>query len=225
MTRAAHNEWKRTAAEDFELLKHHLDLPPDHDLSTQTGPLGRLFRRYVALLKCLEPLIAEDVCSKCHEQAELGECDACLRRWSARFELDKIDAELASWLVDDGALSEHPLGGSLSEWRRDLRKRRIAAVAKLEAADGRDWNPILLRLPTEAQREAVRIRNESLEARLRRELWLNHGHTQLYEGDDGQMLCGECAPRFDYKRLPIDSLQRQVDRVRYLRAKAILDPA
>ena len=40
---------------------------------------------------------------------------------------------------------------------------------------------------------------------LRRLLWLNHGHGNLY-GDDGEMQCAEC--RLDYKRDNIELIEK-----------------
>lgn len=74
-------------------------------------------------------------------------------RRDAEHALTEIDAEVASWFVYDGQLSERPLDGALSAVGRSLRVRRLAAVARLEAAGGRDPNPCFLREPTQAQRD------------------------------------------------------------------------
>lgn len=46
---------------------------------------------------------------------------------------------------------------------------------------------------------------EQIERRLRRELWLGHGHDALY-GDDGEMQCSKCLPVYDYKRAPLEQV-------------------
>ncbi|GAF78963.1 unnamed protein product, partial [marine sediment metagenome] len=47
-----------------------------------------------------------------------------------------------------------------------------------------------------------------IEIKLRRYLWLSHGHRGIY-GDDGEMQCSECAPFgvIDYKR---DDLEKVI---------------
>ena len=77
-------------------------------------------------------------------------------REQAEIALALVDADVARWYVRDGQLSEEPLDGPLSESGRELRERRLAAVAALEAAGGRDPQPSFLRLPTEAQREGFK---------------------------------------------------------------------
>lgn len=48
-----------------------------------------------------------------------------------------------------------------------------------------------------------------LELDLRREWWLNHGHsTTLLYGDDGEMACGACPA--DFLRQPLESLRELV---------------
>lgn len=77
-------------------------------------------------------------------------------RWRAELALDRLDAEVARWLVYDGSLSLAPLDAPFSEWRRKTRERRIELVDALEAAGGRDPWPSVLTLPTQAQREHYR---------------------------------------------------------------------
>lgn len=75
-----------------------------------------------------------------------------LRRRRAELELDRVDAEIARWLVDDGTLSLSPLDGKKTAPRAALRLARLEAVRVLEEAGGRDPWPTVLREPTEAQR-------------------------------------------------------------------------
>lgn len=58
---------------------------------------------------------------------------------------------------------------------------------------------------------------EEIEAELRHEWWLNHGHDYhaLY-GDDGEMACNVCPA--DFKRDPLDRLRRLVFDARLVRA-------
>jgi hypothetical protein len=83
-----------------------------------------------------------------------------LRRWLAHVELDRIDAEVARWFIDDGHLSRKPLDRPLGldamqdPTRAALRVRRMEAVRRLEAVGGSDPWPSVLREPTEAQRAA-----------------------------------------------------------------------
>jgi len=57
--------------------------------------------------------------------------------------------------------------------------------------------------------------------RLRKLLWLIHGHQGLY-GDDGEMQCGQC--QIDYKRDPIETIEsKRWDRgIRQLNENEIL---
>jgi hypothetical protein len=58
----------------------------------------------------------------------------------------------------------------------------------------------------------------ALEAELRREWWLNHGHDHfaLY-GDDGEMACNACPA--DFQRDPLDRLRTLVFAARAARAE------
>lgn len=60
----------------------------------------------------------------------------------------------------------------------------------------------------------------AVEAELRREWWLNHGHPfpALY-GDDGEMQCSRCPA--DFKRQPIAELRALVSEARMQRAAEI----
>jgi hypothetical protein len=87
-----------------------------------------------------------------------------LRRWWANVELDRVDAELARWLVDDGSLSLSPLDGPLNEERLRIRERRLRAVERLERAGGRDPHPAFLRAPTTAQRDGWERRHRSVQS-------------------------------------------------------------
>lgn len=51
------------------------------------------------------------------------------------------------------------------------------------------------------------MRADEVEMELRREWWLNHGHSGLY-GDDGEMQCGRCPA--DFLRQPLDELRKAV---------------
>lgn len=42
--------------------------------------------------------------------------------------------------------------------------------------------------------------------RLRKLLWLHHGHIHLY-GDDGEMQCSDCKPFLDFKRNSIEEIE------------------
>jgi hypothetical protein len=58
------------------------------------------------------------------------------------------------------------------------------------------------------QKDVLRLLDRALidgiEAeRLRRFLWLNHGHAAVLYGDDGEMQCKDCIPTWDYLRAPI----------------------
>jgi hypothetical protein len=44
---------------------------------------------------------------------------------------------------------------------------------------------------------------------LRKLLWLNHGHSQLY-GDDGEMQCHECG--LDFKRDPVARIAKMLEK-------------
>lgn len=59
----------------------------------------------------------------------------------------------------------------------------------------------------------------ALTAEIRREWWLNHGHTGMY-GDDGEMQCNMCAPFgfYDWKREPFEKLAEMVPLIRAARA-------
>lgn len=93
-----------------------------------------------------------------------------LLRLVAEVRLALVDADVARYYVNDGTLSD-PLGhnGDCSEVRpgeydapderyggRALRRRRLAAVEALEAADGRDPHPTLTRPVTDGQARAMR---------------------------------------------------------------------
>jgi len=80
--------------------------------------------------------------------------------------LQEVDADIAQWFVRDGQLSDSPLSGPLSESGRELRERRRAAVAALEAAGGRDPWPTVLRPPTEAQQRGYEDHVEHLTAKV-----------------------------------------------------------
>lgn len=82
-----------------------------------------------------------------------------VRFWLAMLALDRLDAEIGRWYVNDGQLSEYPLEGIQSSHGWDLRRRRLAAVARLERAGGRDPHPPWLREPTEAQRAGWKARH------------------------------------------------------------------
>lgn len=45
------------------------------------------------------------------------------------------------------------------------------------------------------------------EQRLRKYLWMSHGHEGMY-GDDGEMQCVACRPVWDYKRAPLRDIVR-----------------
>ena len=79
-----------------------------------------------------------------------------LRRWRAQLRLDRVDAEVARWYVEDGQLSPLPLHGSINY---GLANRRMRAVRALVAAGGRDPHPSFMRLPTDAQRRGAATRN------------------------------------------------------------------
>lgn len=74
-------------------------------------------------------------------------------------ELERIDAEVAHWFVNDGTLSTWPLeapseaAAAEDTHRVELRRRRLRAVARLRRWGGSDpWNSVL-DLPTVMQRE------------------------------------------------------------------------
>lgn len=77
------------------------------------------------------------------------------------------------------------------------------AVSAAQIVIGEGWRP-----PSEVA---------DVEASLRYEWWLNHGHglTELY-GDDGEMACGACPA--DFKRQPIEELRVIVRAARLVRA-------
>lgn len=77
-------------------------------------------------------------------------------RERAELELAIVDADVARWYVYDGQLSEEPLNGPLGKYGKELRARRLAAVAALEATGGRDPHPSFLLPPSKAQRAAHR---------------------------------------------------------------------
>jgi hypothetical protein len=72
----------------------------------------------------------------------------------------------------------------------------------------------------------LRSRVKELEHELRKELWLHHGHSQLY-GDDGEMQCSHADCRlgigYDFKTPPIETVINHVANLRLIRAKAALD--
>lgn len=75
------------------------------------------------------------------------------RRLRAEIALALVDAEVARWYVNDGQLSDRPLGrAQLSGIGVELRVQRLEAVAELERFGGRDPWPTVLLEPTEAQR-------------------------------------------------------------------------
>lgn len=48
--------------------------------------------------------------------------------------------------------------------------------------------------------------------KLRKMLWLNHGHTEMY-GNDGEMQCGECVHEYgfyDWKRTDINEIEAKM---------------
>lgn len=82
-----------------------------------------------------------------------------LRRWIAEWRLVQIDAEIAHWFVDDGTLSLAPLDHPAYAQdavtpRASIRRSRLAAVRRLEAAGGRDPWPTVMREPRQEQRAA-----------------------------------------------------------------------
>lgn len=44
-----------------------------------------------------------------------------------------------------------------------------------------------------------------IELRIRRFLWLNHGHGNVVYGDDGEMQCPVCDP-YDFRRAPLEQV-------------------
>lgn len=65
----------------------------------------------------------------------------------------------------------------------------------------------------------------SVERELRLELWLNHGHIGVY-GDDGEMQCSACGPKFwDFRRTPILELVGHVKMLRMQKYSASSAPA
>lgn len=81
-------------------------------------------------------------------------------------ELDKVDAEIARWFVDDGTLSMFPLDAATPQiayengHRTHLRNRRLRAVRRLRDFGGVDPWPSVLREPTVAQRAAREARRQ-----------------------------------------------------------------
>lgn len=74
-----------------------------------------------------------------------------IRRARAHARLDKVDAEIARWFVNDGVLSNPD---TMLDRCRELREERLKVVAALEAAGGHDPHPTFIRPPTDAQRDA-----------------------------------------------------------------------
>lgn len=69
------------------------------------------------------------------------------------------------------------------------------------------------------ERRSLKLQEENaqLEALLRKDWWLNHGHGYGYlYGDDGEMQCHACSA--DFKRDPIAQLGARVDEVRSVQA-------
>jgi predicted transglutaminase-like cysteine proteinase len=55
---------------------------------------------------------------------------------------------------------------------------------------------------------------------LRKLLWLNHGHSQLY-GDDGEMQCHECG--LDFKRDPVARIAEVFEKEKWETIKKLAD--
>lgn len=106
-----------------------------------------------------------------------------LLRLLAEIKLDRVDAEIARWYVDDGQLSQHPLDRpALNGVGLGLRQRRLRAVAALERAGGRDPWPTVLEDPTELQRAA----------------WPRRLQRAALGGRDFGVACGACV-----RQLPV----------------------
>jgi len=63
--------------------------------------------------------------------------------------------------------------------------------------------------------------------RLRRLLWLSHGHKHLY-GDDGEMQCNDCTREYgfwDWKRTSIDEIECQIYKANLQFVKGVLNLA
>ncbi len=60
----------------------------------------------------------------------------------------------------------------------------------------------------EKEPEVVLI--ERICARLRKLLWLHHGHGVYLYGDDGEMQCSSCM--IDFKRDPINKIEQEFER-------------
>lgn len=104
----------------------------------------------------------------------------------------KADAEPG----ETGTL-EARIDKSLTTWEWRVRLKGSMALRVDQIVESRD----LLQDALAALREA-----KAVEMKYRQKLWLGHGHRGVY-GDDGEMQCGECAPRFDFKRQSLEDCE------------------
>lgn len=119
-------------------------------------------------------------------------------------ELEAIRERECSFLFG-GELYEHSVEQEAVFDRRSLLQHIAWLSAKLESSAY--WQVVDELRANNAKLTSAEARCKVLDMKLRRTLWLRHGHLGLY-GDDGEMQCSKC--RLDYLRDSLDAIETRL---------------